>query len=192
MLAPQRKGDPVAFKRDECVRPDASFEALAKLPAVIRKGGTVAAGNSSPINDGASAFQLASAEVVQAVGLMPLARAVATAAAGVEPNLMGDGPIPAVRKLLPRAGLRVPNVDLFELNEAFAAPGLGLHARPRPGSCAGERAGRSDRARPPDRIVRRADRVVPRPCDGRAEARVGIASLRIGVGQGIATLFERA
>src|SRR4051812_28037750 len=124
VAVPQKKGEPVLFARDECVRPDSSLEALAKLAPAFRKGGTVTAGNSSPINDGASALLLASAEVVRSAGLTPMARVVATATAGVDPSLMGEGPIPAVRKLLSRASLRAPNLDLVELNEAFAAQAL--------------------------------------------------------------------
>src|SRR5262249_39751642 len=107
---PQKKGEPVVFARDESIRPDTSLAALAKLAPVFRKGGTVTAGNSSPINDGASALLLASADAVQAGGVRPLARIVGTATAGVDPNLMGEGPIVAIRKLLHRAALRVPNV----------------------------------------------------------------------------------
>ncbi|HSN97575.1 MAG TPA: acetyl-CoA C-acyltransferase, partial [Candidatus Nanopelagicales bacterium] len=118
---PQTKGEPVPFARDESVRADSSLEALAKLKPAFREGGSVTAGNSSPLNDGAAGLLLASADVVQATGAKPIARLVMSATAGVDPNLMGEGPIPAVKKLLQRAGLRAPNVDLCELNEAFAA-----------------------------------------------------------------------
>ncbi|KYF63527.1 beta-ketoadipyl CoA thiolase [Sorangium cellulosum] len=189
---PQKKGDPVLFDRDESVRADASLEALAKLKPAFREGGSVTAGNSSPLNDGAAALLLASGDAVQAAGVTPLARVIATATAGVDPNLMGEGPIPAVKKLLQRTGLRVPNVDLFELNEAFAAQAL---------ACS--RALELD----PARVNVRGGSIAlghPIGCSGariactlahamRARgAKVGVASLCIGVGQGIATLFERA
>jgi len=121
---PQRKGDPVVVERDESLREGTTIEALAKLQAVFKKGGSVTAGNSSPINDGASALLLASAEVVEKTGVTPLARVVGSQTAGVDPCFMGEGPIPAVRKLLARAGLSAGDVDLVELNEAFAAQSL--------------------------------------------------------------------
>src|SRR5262249_24605886 len=106
VFVPQKKGDSVTVERDESVRRDATLEALTKLPAVFRKGGSVTAGNSSPINDGAAALLLASEDVVRAVGresgATPLARIVGSQTAGVDPSLMGEGPIPAVRKLLSR------------------------------------------------------------------------------------------
>lgn len=189
---PQKKGDPLLFARDEAIRPDTSLESLGKLQPVFRKGGTVTAGNSSPLNDGSAALLLASAEVVQATGATPLARVVATATAGVDPNLMGEGPIPAIRKLLQRSGLRAPNVDLIELNEAFAAQALaclrtldldparvnvrgGSIAIGHPIGCSGARIACS----------------LVHAMKARG-ASVGVASLCIGVGQGIATLFERA
>jgi acetyl-CoA acyltransferase len=124
---PQKKGEPALlarFDRDECVRADSSLEALGKLKPAFRAGGSVTAGNSSPINDGAAALLLASEEVVTAAGATPLARLVASASAGVEPNFMGEGPIPAVKKLLARAGRSIGDLDLVELNEAFAAQAL--------------------------------------------------------------------
>jgi acetyl-CoA acetyltransferase family protein len=189
---PQKKGVPVMFERDESIRADASIEALAKLRPVFREGGTVTAGNSSPINDGAAALLLASGDAVQSSGATPMARVVGTATAGVEPNLMGEGPVPAVKLLLRRSGLRVPNVDLFELNEAFAAQAL---------ACV--RALTLD----PSRVNVRGGAIAlghPIGCSGARiactlvhamrdrRARVGVASLCIGVGQGIATLFEAA
>ena len=121
---PQKKGDPIVFAKDESPRPDTTPEALAKLPAVFRKGGSVTAGNSSPINDGASAVVVVSEEVLRAEKLEPLARIVSFATAGVEPNLMGEGPIPATKKALSRAGAKVGDLDWIELNEAFAAQSI--------------------------------------------------------------------
>ena len=188
---PQKKGDPIVFAKDESVRADATMEALAKLSPVFRKGGSVTAGNSSPINDGAAALWLVSGDVLKATGLTPLARVVASQTAGVDPNFMGEGPIPAVKKLLSRVGLRVPNVDLFELNEAFAAQALacvrgleldvakvnvngGAIALGHPIGCSGARIAAT----------------LLHAMQARG-ARNGVAALCIGVGQGIATLFER-
>jgi 3-oxoadipyl-CoA thiolase len=118
---PQPKGEPVTVHADEGPRPDTSLERLAGLRAAFREGGTVTAGNSSGINDGASCLVLASEERARELGREPLARVVSTAAAGVDPAYMGVGPIPATRKALERAGLSIEDIDLVELNEAFAA-----------------------------------------------------------------------
>ena len=118
---PQRKGDPILVIRDEHPRGDSTMEALGKLRPAFREGGSVTAGNSSGINDGASAVLLVEADRARALGLKPLARVVATAVAGVDPAIMGSGPIPAVRKALARAGLAPGDLDLIELNEAFAS-----------------------------------------------------------------------
>jgi 3-oxoadipyl-CoA thiolase len=119
---PQKKGEPIAFAKDESPRPDTTMEALAKLPAVFRKGGSVTAGNSSPINDGASAVLVCTEELAK--DAKPLARIVSFATAGVEPNFMGEGPIPAGKKALARAGWTAGDLDLVELNEAFAAQSI--------------------------------------------------------------------
>src|ERR1035437_9897787 len=118
---PQRKGDSVVVDADEHPRPDTTPDALARLKAAFREGGTVTAGNSSGINDGASAVLVVEAGRARALGLKPMARVVATAVAGVDPAVMGLGPIPATRKALERAGLNVADLDLVELNEAFAS-----------------------------------------------------------------------
>jgi acetyl-CoA acyltransferase len=121
----KKKGDPPeVLARDEGPRADSSLEKLARLPAAFRKGGSVTAGNSSTLNDGAAAVLLASEETVRAHNLTPLARIVTAATAGVDPNYMGEGPIPATRKALARAGLQTSDLDLIELNEAFAAQSL--------------------------------------------------------------------
>jgi 3-oxoadipyl-CoA thiolase len=123
--APQPKGDPVTVHSDEGPRADTSAERLAKLRPVFRAdGGSVTAGNSSQINDGAACAVLCSPERAAALGLEPLARVVSTAAAGVEPAYMGIGPVPASRKALERAGLTIDDIDLVELNEAFASQAL--------------------------------------------------------------------
>ncbi len=185
-----KKGPPEAFARDESPRDDTSLEKLGKLAPVFRKGGSVTAGNSSPINDGAAAVLLASEEAVKRANLKPLARVVSFAVAGVEPNFMGEGPIPATKKVLARAGWKVSDLELIELNEAFAAQALtcirGLELDPakvnvnggaialgHPIGCSGAR------------IVATLTHAM------RARgAKRGLASLCIGVGQGIATLFE--
>ena len=121
---PQPKGEPVTIHADEGPRPDTSLERLAKLPAVFREGGTVTAGNSSGINDGAACVVLAGEERARQLAREPLARIVSVVAAGVDPAYMGIGPIPAVRKALRRAGLEIRDIDLMELNEAFASQEL--------------------------------------------------------------------
>jgi len=119
-----RPTEPVFFAKDESPRPGTTMEALAKLPAVFRKGGTVTAGNSSPLNDGAAAVLVASESAVRAHKLEPLARVVSHATAGVHPNLMGEGPIPAGKKALARAEWSARDLDLVELNEAFAVQSI--------------------------------------------------------------------
>ena len=120
-----RKGETTVVARDEHPRADSSIEALAKLrPAFRPEGGSVTAGNSSGINDGASAVLLVEAERARALGLKPMARVVSTAVAGVDPAIMGVGPVPATRKALERAGLGAGDLDLIELNEAFASQSL--------------------------------------------------------------------
>lgn len=189
---PQKKVDPVMFARDECVRADASIEALAKLAPVFRKGGSVTAGNSSPINDGASGLLLASSDVIERAGITPMARVVASQTAGVDPCYMGEGPIPAVEKLCKRLGIRASDVDLVELNEAFAAQSL---------ACI------RTLGLDPARVNVNGGAIALGHPIGSSGARIactllhamraqnkslGLASLCIGVGQGIATLFERA
>jgi 3-oxoadipyl-CoA thiolase len=191
VLVAQRKGDPINFERDECVRADSTLDKLASLKPAFRSDGTVTAGNSSPLNDGAAAVMLVSGTLLEQLGEEPLARVVATAAAGVDPSYMGEGPIPAVRKLVSRCSLRIPNIDLFELNEAFAAQAL---------ACI--RALELD----PERVNPLGGAIAlghPIGCSGarivatlahnmkRRGASLGIASLCIGVGQGMAMLLER-
>ena len=121
---PQRKGDPIVFDRDECVRADTSMEALGKLRPVMKRDGVVTAGNASPMNDGASAILLMSAEKAKELGLTSLARVTAFASAGVDPTIMGIGPVYATRKLMEKTGLTIDDFDIIELNEAFAAQSL--------------------------------------------------------------------
>ncbi len=187
----QPKGEPVSFGRDESVRKDATIEALAKLKPVFRKTGSVTAGNSSPINDGASALMLVSERVAALAGGAPLARVVMSATAGVEPNLMGEGPIFAVRRLFERSGVSAKDLDLVELNEAFAAQALPcvrtLELDPATVNVSGGAIALghpigSSGARIACSLVHAL---------ARTGKKRGLASLCIGVGQGIATLFER-
>ena len=188
---PQRKGDPLLVTRDEHPRADTTAEGLAKLRPAFRDGGTVTAGNASGINDGASALLLVEAERARALGLRPMARIVATAVAGVDPRVMGIGPVPAVRKALERAGLGVDAMDVVELNEAFASQSvacideLGLDpakVNPNGGAIAlGHPLGASG-ARLLTMLVHELDRT---------HGRLGLAAMCIGVGQGIATVVER-
>jgi len=188
---PQRKGDPVLVARDEHPRPDTTAEGLANLRPAFRAGGTVTAGNASGINDGASAVLVVEAERGRALGLRPMARILATAVAGVDPRVMGIGPVPAVRKALGRAGLEVGDLDVVELNEAFASQSvacmdeLGLDpavVNPNGGAIAlGHPLGASG-ARLVTMLVHEL---------ARTGGRYGLASMCIGVGQGIATVVER-
>ena len=191
IVVPQRKGDPIVVDADEHPRPDTAPEALARLKPAFRAGGTVTAGNSSGINDGASAVLVVEAQRARALGLRPMARVVATAIAGVDPAVMGLGPIPATRKALERAGITVADLDLVELNEAFASQSvacireLGLdpaRVNVDGGAIAlGHPLGAS------------GGRLITTLVHGlrRTGGRYGLASMCIGVGQGIATIVER-
>jgi 3-oxoadipyl-CoA thiolase len=188
---PQKKGDPLVIARDEHPRADTSAEALARLRPAFRDGGSVTAGNSSGINDGASAVLLAEAAVAADLGLRPLARIVSTAVAGVDPAIMGIGPVPATRKALARAGIDAADLDLIELNEAFASQSiacideLGLDpakVNVNGGAIAlGHPLGMSG-ARLITMLVHELQRT---------GGRWGLATMCIGVGQGIATVVER-
>ena len=187
----QRKGEPIVVAADEQPRPDTTSEALARLRPAFREGGTVTAGNSSSINDGASAALVVEAKRARALGLRPMARVVATAVAGVDPAVMGLGPIPATRKALERAGLTIADLDLVELNEAFASQSvacvreLGLdpvRVNVDGGAIAlGHPLGAS------------GGRLITTLTHGlrRTGGRYGLAAMCIGVGQGIATIVER-
>jgi acetyl-CoA acetyltransferase family protein len=190
---PGAKGTVKSVCEDEHIRADTTIEALAKLPTPFRENGTVTAGNASGINDGACALFVASEEAAASFGLKPIARVVGAATAGVTPDFMGIGPIYAVRKLLMRWKLSMSNVDVFELNEAFAAQALavtrelGLQddsaiVNPNGGAIAlGHPLGMSGA-----RLVLTAARQLQR-----VKGRYALASMCIGVGQGIAILLER-
>ena len=189
---PGEKGAVVQFARDESIRADTTLEKLAKLEPAFKAGGSVTAGNSSPLNDGAAAVCLASQEGCKALGVQPLARVMAGATAGVDPNYMGEGPIPATKKALARAGLRVPNVDLVELNEAFAAQVIaclrGLDLDP---SRVNVRGGAIALGHPIGASGARIVGTLVHAMRARS-AKVGLATLCIGVGQGMSMLFESA
>ena len=187
---PQPKGEPVTMHSDEGPRPDTSLERLAKLKPIFREGGTVTAGNSSSINDGAACLVLASAERAGELGREPLARIVATGSAGVDPAYMGIGPVPASRKALDRAGLTIDDIDLVELNEAFASQAL---------------ASMRELGIDHDRLNVNGGAIAighPLGCSGarllgtlahelrRRGGRYGLATLCIGVGQGLAAIIE--
>ncbi|MEK6534634.1 MAG: acetyl-CoA C-acyltransferase [Thermodesulfobacteriota bacterium] len=191
----QKKGDPILISRDEHPRADTSLESLAKLRPAFRQGGTVTAGNSSGINDGAAALLIMSADKARELGKQPLARIVASAAAGVEPRTMGLGPVPATRKALERAGLKIEDLGLIELNEAFAVQALaamkelglwheitnvngGAIALGHPLGCSGARL----MCTLVHEMRRRAPNE-PRPY-------YGLTTLCVGVGQGEATIVE--
>ena len=187
-----RKGETVVVDRDEHPRADSSLEGLARLkPAFAREGGSVTAGNSSGINDGASAVLLVEAGRARALGLRPMARVVSTAIAGVDPAVMGVGPVPATRKALERAGIGVDDLDLIELNEAFASQSLvcidelGLdpaRVNVNGGAIAlGHPLGMSG-----GRLITMLTHELRR-----TGGRYGLATMCIGVGQGIATIVER-
>ncbi|MEA2573205.1 MAG: hypothetical protein QOH93_503 [Chloroflexia bacterium] len=187
---PQRKGDPLLVDTDEHPRPETTLEKLAKLPAAFRKGGSVTAGNSSGINDGASAILIVSKNAAEEMSLKPMARILGGAVAGVDPSCMGVGPIPATRKALERAGLTVDDLDLVELNEAFASQSLAcireLRLDPEKvnvngGAIAlGHALGNSG-----SRLVTTLVHELKR-----RGGRYGLATMCIGVGQGIAAVIE--
>lgn len=189
---PQKKGDPITVSQDEHPRAT-SVEALAKLKGVVRTDGTVTAGNASGVNDGACALLIANAEMAAKHGLTPKARIVAMATAGVAPRVMGIGPAPAVQKLLQQTGLTLDQMDVIELNEAFAAQGLAVlrelgiadndaRVNPNGGAIAlGHPLGMSGA-----RLVTTAMYQLQR-----TEGRYALCTMCIGVGQGIALIIER-
>ena len=190
---PQRKGDPVIIDTDEHPRADTTLEALAKLRTPFRENGTITAGNASGVNDGACALLLADEESAATHGLTPRARVVAMATAGVEPRIMGIGPAPASKKVLDLAGLSLDQMDVIELNEAFASQGLAVlrelgvpddagHVNPNGGAIAiGHPLGMSGA-----RLITTALNQLET-----TSGRYALCTMCIGVGQGIATIIER-
>ena len=192
VTVPQRKGDPLVVSRDEHPR-DTTFESLSRLRPIVREGGTITAGNASGVNDGAAAIIVASEAAARRHGLTPRARVVGAAAAGVPPRIMGMGPAPASEKLLARLGLGIGEIDVIELNEAFASQSLAVlrrlglpddarHVNPNGGAIAlGHPLGMSGA-----RLVLTATEELTR-----RDARRALCTMCIGVGQGIALMLEK-
>jgi acetyl-CoA acetyltransferase family protein len=190
---PDAKGGMKIVSQDEHIRPDSTLAALSKLPTPFRNNGTVTAGNASGVNDGACALFVASEAAAARFGLTPVARVLGTATAGVLPDIMGIGPVFAAGKLLARLGMSMDDVDVFELNEAFAAQALAVirelglpddseKVNPNGGAIAlGHPLGMSGA-----RLVLTASRQLQR-----SKGRYALASMCIGVGQGIAMMLER-
>jgi len=190
---PQKKGEPVLVTADEQPRPETTLEGLAKLKGIVKPEGTVTAGNASGVNDGACALLLASEGAVKKYGLTPRARVVAAAAAGVAPRIMGMGPVPASRKVLGKAGMTIGQMDVIELNEAFAAQALAVlrelglpddasHVNPNGGAISiGHPLGASG-ARLATAAVYQLKRT---------NRRYALCTMCIGVGQGISVILER-
>ena len=188
---PQKKGDPKVIDTDERPRRDTTAESLGKLKAAFRDGGTVTAGNSSGLNDGASALLLMNADRAKSLNLKPLARIVTSASAGVPPRVMGIGPVPATKKALERAGLKIQDIGLMELNEAFAVQSLAVI---------------EDLSIDPELVNVNGGAIAighPLGCSGarlvttmvhemkkRGNVKYGVATLCVGVGQGEATVIE--
>jgi acetyl-CoA acyltransferase len=191
----EKKGkEPKIFSEDEFIRPDTTLEVLAKLKAAFKPDGSVTAGNSSGINDGSAALLIASEEALKRYDLTPLARIVSSAAAGVEPRIMGMGPVPSTRKALAKAGLELSKMDVIELNEAFAAQSLAClrelgiadddpRVNPNGGAIAlGHPLGMSGA-----RLILTAAHELKEQ-----NRRYALATMCVGVGQGMATIIERA
>jgi acetyl-CoA acyltransferase len=193
VVIPQRKGDPVAVTKDEHPRAGTTVEALSRLPTPFRQGGTVTAGNASGVNDGAAALIVASEEAARKHGLTPIARVLGGATAGVEPRMMGIGPVPATEKLCARLGLKPYDFGVVELNEAFASQGIAVlrqlgiaedapHVNANGGAIAlGHPLGMSGARITGTAALELAEH----------NARLALATMCIGVGQGIAVALER-
>ena len=193
VTVPAKKGDAVTVSCDEQPRPDTTLEGLGKLEPIVKPSGTITAGNASGVNDGACSLLLASEDAVRRRGLTPLARVVTSAASGVLPRVMGIGPVPAVRKVLQKAKLKISDVDVIELNEAFAAQSLAVlrdlglpdhadHVNPNGGAIAiGHPLGASGA-----RLVIAAVNQLQR-----TGGRYALCTMCIGVGQGIAMVLEK-
>lgn len=191
VIIPQKKGDPIVIAKDEQPRADTSMEKLAKLAAAFRKGGSVTAGNSSSLNDGASAVVVVSEKMLRKLGVEPLGRYVASGVEGLSPRTMGMGPVHAVQQILNRTGLSINDIDLIELNEAFASQSLAVirelgldieKVNPNGGAIAiGHPLGASGGRLVGTLLYQMRRKGLKR----------GIATMCIGVGQGIGAMFER-
>ena len=191
VMIPQRKGDPIAFEIDEHPR-DTTLEGLSKLKAAFKKNGTVTAGNASGINDGAAAVLVTSEEKANDLGLKPWASIVSYAVAGVDPSIMGIGPVPAMQKALDKAGLSLDDIDLFELNEAFAAQSLAvLRDIPIPEDKLNVNGGAIALGHPVGASGTRLLVTLLHEMKKREDANLGLATLCIGGGMGIAMIVEK-
>jgi acetyl-CoA C-acetyltransferase len=189
---PQKKGEPLVFDKDEFPRAGVTVESLGKLRPAFKKDGTVTAGNASGINDGAAALLIMSREKADELGLKPLARIVANASAGVDPSIMGIGPVPATKRVLEKAGLTIEQIDLIEANEAFAAQSLAV------GKDLGidrdklnVNGGAIALGHPIGASGARILVTLIHELHKREGARYGLATLCIGGGQGVATVIEK-
>jgi acetyl-CoA C-acetyltransferase len=187
----QRRGDPVVVTRDEHPRPGTTMDSLAKLPTVFKKGGTVTAGNSAGINDAAAAVVVMSAERAAAEGITPRLRWIARGVSGVDPSIMGIGPVPSTRKVLEKAGMSLDDLDLIELNEAFAAQAiyvmreLGLDRDKTNVNGSGISLGHPVGATGAIMVVKLMEEMT------RRDQHMGLVTMCVGGGQGVSTIFER-
>jgi len=188
---PQRRGDPVEVTRDEHPRPGTTVEGLAKLPTVFKQDGTVTAGNSAGINDAAAAVVVMSAERAEAEGIKPLLRWVARGVSGVDPAIMGTGPVPSTRKVLEKAGMSLGDIDQIELNEAFAAQALyvirelGMDVEKTNVNGSGISLGHPVGATGAIMTVKLMNEMAHR------DQQFGLVTMCVGGGQGVSTIFER-
>jgi acetyl-CoA C-acetyltransferase len=190
VVIPQRKGDPIIFDRDEFPRAGVTADKLAKLKPAFKKDGTVTAGNASGINDGAAALVLMSREKAEELGIKPMAVLRGTGAAGVDPSIMGIGPVPATKKALAKAGLSIHDMDLVEANEAFAAQALAVgHDLEIPNEKLNVNGGAIALGHP---IGASGTRIIVTLLHEmkRQNLQYGLATLCIGGGMGIATVLE--
>ena len=187
----QKKGDDMIFDKDEHPR-ETSMEALAKLKPAFAKNGTVTAGNSSGINDGAAALLLVNEDMIKQFNLKPIARIVSSAVAGVDPSVMGIGPVPATQKALQRAGLKMDDINLIELNEAFASQSIAcmreLNINP---EIVNVNGGSIAIGHPLGCSGARISTTLLHEMKRRENCRYGLAAMCIGVGQGLAVIYEK-
>ncbi|MEX2599350.1 MAG: thiolase family protein [Dehalococcoidia bacterium] len=188
---PQRKGDPIVVTKDEHPRPGTTTESLAKLSPAFKQGGSVTAGNSAGINDAAAALVVMSADRAKALGLTPRLRWIGRGVAGVEPAIMGTGPVPSTQKLLQKTGMALGDIDLIELNEAFASQAfyvireLGMDIERTNVNGSGISLGHPVGATGAIMVIKLMEELA------RRDQQIGLATLCVGGGQGVSTLFER-
>src|SRR5699024_7318584 len=191
---PQRKSDSLIFDKDEFIRPDTTVEVLSKLPAIFREDGSVTPGNASGINDGAAAMLIAGDLAIKAFDLQPMARIVASAVVGVEPRIMGMGPVDAIHKVMKRTDLSLDDMDIIELNEAFAAQSLAVlrelgiddddeRVNPNGGAIA--------LGHPLGMTGARLLQTAAVELQERENAKYALCTLCVGVGQGMAVILEK-